>query len=430
MVSTSETASPTPKKASPELRSKFERFKWKYTVLYVVLMLSDWIQGTNMYTLYKGYGVDIGQLFLTGFAASAVFSCVMGPYIDYYGRKKACILYCLGEVVINILEHSTDMTTLLVGRVIGGLTTALLFTSFESWMVTAHRGSGFQEEWLKETFAVCSIGNGIVAVFSGLISQVMADWLGDIGPFKLAVVLSGGIGIAIAFMWEENYGQQEGTDTTMYQAGIEALMAIRNDKKIMLAGAIQALFQGAMFTFVFMWVPVMGELTDWKVPTGLVYASLMAAIAIGGSILPFLEKHATAEVISTGCFAVAVLAMLAPVIMPNLHVTFAAFLVFEACVGVNDGTAGVVRSKYIPDTKMAAILNIFRVPLNVLVVVGTKMNDTQTHATCFLYCALCHALTTGLAAWLFSISGTAAEKPVRRGKKKSKKGSKKGNKTE
>merc|ERR1712070_499827 len=116
----------------------------------------------------------------------------MGPYIDYYGRKKACILYCLGEVVINILEHSTDMTTLLVGRVIGGLTTALLFTSFESWMVTAHRESGFQEEWLKETFAVCSIGNGIVAVFSGLISQVMADWLGDIGPFKLAVVLSGG----------------------------------------------------------------------------------------------------------------------------------------------------------------------------------------------------------------------------------------------
>ena len=153
------------------LRSDFEAFKRGYFVLYVVLMLSDWVQGTNMYTLYQGYGVDINTLFITGFLTSGFFSIWIGPYIDRYGRKKACILYCIGEVVINVLEHSPDFATLMVGRVIGGLTTALLFTAFESWMVSSHREHGFKEEWLAETYSVCSVGNGLIAVASGIISQ-------------------------------------------------------------------------------------------------------------------------------------------------------------------------------------------------------------------------------------------------------------------
>merc|ERR1711998_390805 len=126
MLKESKTESTT--KAEKALRSKFKKFQGKYLVLYILLMLSDWVQGTNMYTLYQSYGVDIGTLFLTGFGTSAIFSLFIGPYIDRWGRKKACLLYCVGEVVINLLEHSTDFTVLLAGRVIGGLTTALLFT--------------------------------------------------------------------------------------------------------------------------------------------------------------------------------------------------------------------------------------------------------------------------------------------------------------
>ena len=110
-----------------KLRAEFALFKRSYVFLYVVLMLSDWVQGTNMYTLYQSYGVDIGSLFITGFFTSGIFSMFIGPFIDKYGRKKACILYAIGEVVINIIEHSDNFTILIVGRVIGGLTTALLF---------------------------------------------------------------------------------------------------------------------------------------------------------------------------------------------------------------------------------------------------------------------------------------------------------------
>merc|ERR1711934_552119 len=37
-------------------RRNYKAFRLQYFLLYVVLMLSDWVQGTNMYTLYQSYG--------------------------------------------------------------------------------------------------------------------------------------------------------------------------------------------------------------------------------------------------------------------------------------------------------------------------------------------------------------------------------------
>ena len=72
---------------------------------------------------------------------------------------------------------------------------------------------------------------------------------------------------------------------------------------------------------------------------------------------------------------------------------------------------------------MGAIMNIFRVPLNVLVVVGTKMESHFPHSTCFMYCAAWHAVTTVASIALVRVADKAA--PVeKRGKKASKKGSK------
>lgn len=61
-------------------------------------MLADWLQGTNMYTLYQSYGVDVGMLFLTGFSSSAVFGTFLGLFVDRFGRRNGCIVFCLLEV--------------------------------------------------------------------------------------------------------------------------------------------------------------------------------------------------------------------------------------------------------------------------------------------------------------------------------------------
>jgi MFS family permease len=63
------------------------------------------------------------------------------------------------------------MPVLLLGRILGGLSTSLLFTAFESWMVSEHRKQGFPEELLAGTFSVASAGNGLMAIIAGLLAQ-------------------------------------------------------------------------------------------------------------------------------------------------------------------------------------------------------------------------------------------------------------------
>ena len=111
----------------------------------------------------------------SGFASSAIFGTFLGIYVDKYGRRWGCIVFCVLEIIINLLEHVNNFPLLLLGRVMGGLTTSLLFSAFESWMVTEHRRRGFPEELLSTTFSLGAAGNGVMAIGAGLAAQVAAD---------------------------------------------------------------------------------------------------------------------------------------------------------------------------------------------------------------------------------------------------------------
>ena len=52
----------------------------------------------------------------------------------------------------------------------------------------------------------------------------------------------------------------------------------------------------------------------------------------------------------------------------SLAAIVAAFFVFEACVGMYFPSIGTLRSKYIPDSHRSVIMNLFGIPLNLLVV--------------------------------------------------------------
>merc|ERR1711953_1659766 len=76
-----------------------------------------------------------------------------------------------------------------------------------------------------------------------------------------------------------------------------------------------------------------------------------------------------------GCFLVGALALTVPVYFSGLFPIFGAFLVFETCVGIFQPCGGVLRSKVIPDKLQGSVMNMFRIPLNSLVVIGTLLTD-------------------------------------------------------
>ncbi|ETP38042.1 hypothetical protein, variant [Phytophthora nicotianae P10297] len=268
----------------------FAHFQQQYLVVYGLVMFADWLQGTHMYSLYQSYDVNVGALFLTGFLSSVLFGNFVGPLVDKYGRRKACLVYCALEIVINILEDVPIMAVLLVGRVLGGISTSLLFSAFESWMVTEHRQRGFADSLLGKTFALGSEINGVVAVIAGLVAQLTADAFGDIGPFRAAVVVTA-IATLFVFSWSENYGSPSGDDSKEVQkaehCGVTSNSGLTLDSYAL--GLCYSLFEGAMYVFVFLWYPTLeAVLPSGKLPSGLVFSSFMLCIAIGGKLFDFV----------------------------------------------------------------------------------------------------------------------------------------------
>merc|ERR1712066_1187289 len=68
-------------------------------------------------------------------------------------------------------------------------------------------------------------------------------------------------------------------------------------------------------------------------------------------------------------------ALLVPVFFNQIVAVLGAFLVFETCVGIFQPCGGVLRSKVIPDKLQGSVMNMFRIPLNSLVVIGTLLTD-------------------------------------------------------
>ncbi|KAG7389391.1 hypothetical protein PHYPSEUDO_010519 [Phytophthora pseudosyringae] len=410
-----------PKAAVDEAFALFQR---QYLVVYGLVMFADWLQGTHMYSLYQSYDMNVGALFLAGFLSSVLFGNFVGPLVDKHGRRKACLVYCAMEVstiVINILENVPNMTVLLVGRVLGGISTSLLFSAFESWMVTEHRKRGFEEGLLGKTFALGSEINGVVAVAAGLVAQVAADAVGDVGPFRAAVVVTA-IAAAFVFSWSENYGSPtEDVPKEPQKVGISEDNGAKRDSGLLAdayaLGLCYSLFEGAMYVFVFLWYPTLESVVpNGELPSGLVFSSFMLCIAIGGKLFALVDNTwVQEELLLLLTAATSAVSLLLPTVrfggVARCRRSFQPadkLCVVLVCVGLLSPCCATLRSRYFPKAELSTTLSLFRLPTNVLVVLGTGGASYLTSDQLYYGCSAVLAIATGCAGKLVRASSTKA----------------------
>jgi len=177
---------------------------------------------------------------------------------------------------------------------------------------------------------------------------------------------------------------------------------------------VNALFEGSMYSFVFMWVPTMlGALKGSPLPNGLVFASLMTCISLGGLLFSpsMLLSLVPAERLGVGCFLVGAVALAVPVFTNEVVPVLGAFLLFETCVGVFQPCGRVLRSKVIPDELQGSVMNMFRIPLNSLVVIGTLLTDY--YPARFVFGIITIWMLLGAALQVAVIQALAKEGPKR-----------------
>ena len=146
---------------------------------------------TERYALYAEYGFEheqIASLFVAGFGSSMLFGTFAGSLADTIGRKRGALLYVAFYVASCVTKHWKSYGVLMLGRVLGGIATSLLFCVFDSWLVTEHAARGFEASWLSSVFANAQAGNSIVAIASGVLGERAAHHAYTIEPHIRRVV--------------------------------------------------------------------------------------------------------------------------------------------------------------------------------------------------------------------------------------------------
>lgn len=405
---------------NPTLIAKHSALLKKYLAVYLLSALSDWLQGPYVYALYDEYGYtqhEIAVLFVAGFGSSMVFGTFIGGLADSCGRRKFTILFALVYIASCLTKHFKDFHILMLGRLLGGISTSLLFSVFDSWLIRSHADEGVTA-FLSKSFASAQYGNSVVAILAGLAankaasSTKMTPFFADAGqdpvvymggylnPFDMALIVLVIAAVLTTVTWEENYGDSKVEDSASvdknkkwHDAFTSAIYTTLHNKEILYTGLICSLFEGSMYIFVFMWTPAMKALSPdgTELPFGLIFATFMVCCMAGSSIFSILIGSIQVEKLGVFVFISATASFALMTMSSSSTGTFLAFLLFEITVGTYFPTMGTMKSMIVPESKRAAIYNLYRIPLNCIVLFSLLTDLTPKQSFILCTCMLCTA---------------------------------------
>jgi MFS family permease len=162
---------------------------------------TDHTVGPYVYSLYKDqFGLKetiVAGLFTTGFFSGAISGYFVGQFADRYGRKTACLVFCVTYSIACLSTLIPNLPILFFGRVFGGLSTSLMYSAFESWMVTEYHKRQVEKAGtsLSSMFGVMTTLNSIVAILAG----VFSEWLVQVTNTKRAPFMASAGLLMIAF---------------------------------------------------------------------------------------------------------------------------------------------------------------------------------------------------------------------------------------
>jgi len=384
-------------KSDPKTKSDqrgFRTFQIGYLCAYIAAVFADWLKGPYIYRLYQSNGFDTSQiaaLFMAGYFSSAIFGTIAGSWADALGRRKMCLCFAVLYCFHALLHLSPNFWVLLTARLISGVATSLLHTAFESWLVAAHHAAGFAPELLTDTFAWCSMATSSSAIVAGIVSDLAAAQFGVLGPMLCTIPFLC-VSFAVPLLsWGENYGDCNKGIVQALSHGVESIM---HSKHIFLLGMVQLLFEGSMHVFIFSWTPqlqAVSQLQKAELPLGEVFSCFMAAFMLGSIVFKKMCSGGGGQMHAAhgSVFLLAALSFLVAAESTDFQLTLVSFVGFEVCCGLYYPMLSTIRSKYVKEESRAAVLSLFRLPMNLVVIMVLLWSSSWETRYVFRICAAC-----------------------------------------
>ncbi|KAH0266975.1 major facilitator superfamily domain-containing protein, partial [Aureobasidium melanogenum] len=363
-----------------------KRFKRSFFPAYALVCAADWLQGPHIYALYKYHKhlpeTTVAALYASGFVAGALSASFVGQLADKYGRRNACLLYCIIYSIGCFTMLSDDLLILFAGRACGGISTTLLYSVFETWMIAEYHDQALDAYGLSlgSMFGKMTTLSSVVAIASGVVGDLLVKSLDSkTSPFMASVVCLVLALIFISKRWNENYG--DNASSRDKDGEFINLSSILFDPQIISVGLASCFFEGGMYMFVFFWSAALSTVhaavgfTD-PLPFGVVFSSYMCSMMVGSIVFTLVPpSHDKAHYILKIVLTSASICFLSSILLKSEALVFWAFCLFEVCVGAYFPSMASLKGKLIQDGSRGRIYGILRLPLNLFVITAHSLAE-------------------------------------------------------
>ncbi|KAI1115334.1 MFS general substrate transporter [Nemania sp. NC0429] len=421
------------------LEDEAAKFQRTFLSVYLLAVGSEWLQNPFTYSLFRNEKTldeaTVANLYIGTYVAAAAAALVAGHLTDRLGRRRACLAFCGAHSLAAASVCFDGLPVLVLGRVLGGVALALLWTSFESWAVAEYNARGLARSSLSlgAMLARVTTAKCVAAIAAGVLGHYVVLALGSkIHPFILSVALDVFAAALMMRTWNENWGISRRTATaTDAKANadandIKAAEAVEAqdhvsssgeeegkatttslwDPRVWAMSFVASSFEGTIFLFMFFWPETLQDAHDREhpglvgdgIPHGVIFASFMAIMALGALFFNFVaagsgdRKAAAAEEeeeeetrwrrtllnlsptrLLEGALVVSAVCFMVAAFVRGEAALFVSFLALEVCNGIYVPSVAYHRGTIVTDDARARVYSLMNIPLFVFVVIALRM---------------------------------------------------------
>ena len=352
------------------------KLKTGYLLAYLLARAAMWAKAPYIYTLFmsvhKFSFVEIGRLYLVDAVSALIFGPITGQLADKYGRKKFCRFYNYSVLINIILRLLGDRLTAYLAQIVTGFGSGLINTTFEAWVVSEsdREFMGYSKEaerFRRKLFVKANLYDEIISILILIICAVVYSYLGIYAPFVISFTFSLLSLLVIAKNWKENALSKSETIMAQMKG------ALREFKKgeVLGIGLIEGIVMACLNMFLFSWTPILKQSTSGGMNPGFIFTSMVLTMIVGTKLCKLLIVYLYCDyfISITGCLFLQGIFLILTYYKDSFLERLIFLCAFDGLIGFYNPVNSVLKSKILVEKYRALLMNLFRVPLNIYVII-------------------------------------------------------------
>ena len=368
---------------SPSLKYYFKKLKISYLLAFILSRSAMWAQAPYIFILFKTVrkytNEKINILYLVESISSLIFGPISGLYADVTGRSEVCILY---NVILFIYLYNIFMGFVYFGQITNGFGNEIINTTFEAWVVSETNDVNISykkgvERFKKKLFKNVNILDATANIFITGICSIIYSFLEEYSPFLgicIIYLLSYCLSFAsldiIIDRWYKNRISLNKSKNCLYHFE-EAFNELRK-VNVLFIGLIESINLIILYIFLFSWTPILKQSTEKEINIGYIYTCMVLTMIIGTKLYEILIIYYNFNYYMsiTGCSFIQGL-LLYMTYFDNRFLARLIYLsLFNGLIGFYNPLNSIVKSIILIEEYRALLMNIFRIPYNIYVIIS------------------------------------------------------------